>query len=589
MFNKTLLIFILSLFSALVNAQNNVGIGTTTPNAKAILELNANDKGLLIPRITAAQRLAIIPTPEALLVYDTDTACFFFWNTTTWVNMCNSGAIGATGAQGVPGATGPQGITGNTGATGAQGLQGVTGSTGATGAQGPQGITGSTGATGAQGLQGVTGSTGATGAQGPQGITGSTGATGAQGLQGVTGSTGATGAQGPQGITGSTGATGVQGLQGITGSTGATGSTGPTGPTGPNTYCAGATAGYIPVFTSATEICNSIIFQNGNNIGVNTPTPAVSFDINTTDGIKIPTGTTAQRPSGTTPTGTIRYNTTLGATEVYTGTCWQNINTPPIGATYVQWFSAADPNTVYPCTQWVSTDIQNGEFLRARGGASNVAAVAPLTGIVQNGAVADHTHSATGTATGSGILTTSSDGAHTHNWGSNWSNDDSRAYDIASNNGDGNGNTISDNAFWWGGSAATGNADPKFYRMSISGANPVNSNTYIPYDDNLSSDVGNLSMGDNPTQCGSGWNSKHTVGNFMGRLNDGCMNHTHTVDMYAHRHWIKARPTTSAGAHTHTIASHTHTLTINVGNMSSGSATETRPTNVAVVYWRRVN
>jgi hypothetical protein len=582
--NRILLLITFSLFSIFIHAQNNVGIGTTSPNAKAILELSANDKGLLVPRVTTVQRLAIIPTPEALLVYDTDVSCFFFWNATIWVNMCNSGATGPTGPQGNIGATGAQGIQGiqgNVGTTGAQGIQGIQGNTGATGSQGIQGNTGNTGA---QGIQGIQGNTGATGTQGVQGISGSAGPTGAQGLQGVTGSTGA------QGATGDTGATGAQGIQGITGSTGAIGATGSTGPTGPDTYCAGATAGYIPVFTSATEICNSVVFQLGTSIGVNTLTPAVSFDINTTDGIKIPTGTTAQRPAGATPAGTIRYNITLGATEVYTGICWQNINTPPIGATYVQWFNAADPNTVYPCTQWVSTDIQNGEFLRARGGASNVAAAAPLTGTIQNGAVADHTHSATGTAAGAGVLTTSSAGAHTHNWGSNWSNDDSRAYDVASNNGDGNGNTISDNNFWWGGNpATTGNADSRFFRMNTSGANPVAGNIYIPYDDNLSSNTKNLSMNDNPTQCGSGWDGRNTVGNFMGRLNDGCMNHTHTVDMYAHRHWIKARPTTSAGAHTHTIADHTHALTISVGNMSSGSAVETRPTNVAVVYWRRVN
>jgi hypothetical protein len=276
---------------------------------------------------------------------------------------------------------------------------------------------------------------------------------------------------------------------------------------------------------------------------------------------------------------------------VFNGTCWQNSNTPPIGSTFVQWFNAADPNTIYPCTQWVSTDITAGQFLRARGGGANVAAAASLTGTTQTNAVQDHTHSATGTIAGAGTITTSSAGDHTHNWGGNWSNDDSRSYDVAGSNGDGNGNTISDGSFWWGGNpGTTGNPDSRFYRMSSSGVNPSSGNIYIPYDDNLSSDVKNLSMNDNPTQCGSGWDGRHTVGNFMGRLNDGCMNHSHTVDMYAHRHWIKARATTTNGAHTHTVPDHTHTITITGGNMNSGtSATETRPDNVAVIFWRRVN
>jgi len=382
----------------------------------------------------------------------------------------------------------------------------------------------------------------------------------------------------------------------------------------PNTcfFCNSATTGTIALFSSATEVCNSVLFQSGNNIGLNTTTPVVSLQINTTDAIGLPKGTTAQQPAGA-PAGSIRYNTTTGSVEVYTGTCWQNVNTPPIGSTYVQWFNAADPNNVYPCTQWISSDIANGEFIRARGGASNVAAAGALTGTLQANAIQDHSHTIAGVINGSGALTTSSDGGHTHNWGGNWSNDDSRDYAIATGNGDGNGNTISDNSFWWGGNpATTGNPNPDFtirtttvngshnHTGSTSGAVTNNNNTWIPYDDNFSSDVKNLSMNDNPSTCGVGWDGRHTVGNFMGRISDACMGHihnitadgahSHTADFYAHRHYIKMRATTLAGAHTHTIADHTHTFNFTVGNMNSGNTgNETRPDNVAVVFWRRVN
>jgi hypothetical protein len=50
----------------------NVGIGTPTPNAKAALEISATDKGLLVPRLTAAQRTAIASPPQGLMVYQTD-------------------------------------------------------------------------------------------------------------------------------------------------------------------------------------------------------------------------------------------------------------------------------------------------------------------------------------------------------------------------------------------------------------------------------------------------------------------------------------------------------------------------------------
>jgi hypothetical protein len=124
---------------------------------------------------------------------------------------------------------------------------------------------------------------------------------------------------------------------------------------------------------------------------------------------------------------------------------------------------------------------------------------------------------------------------------------------------------------------------------------------WIPYDDNLSSDSQNGGFGNSsPTTCGSGWNGQPTAGNFMGQLTSSCLAHTHSiaadgdhshnVAMYAHNHYIKERPTSIDGLHAHTVPNHTHTMTGTVGNMNSGNAgAETRPVNVAVVFWRRVN
>ena len=348
------------------------------------------------------------------------------------------------------------------------------------------------------------------------GPTGPTGPTGAQGTPGITGPIGPTGLAGITGATGPTGATGVPGITGVTGATGAT---------GPGGYCPAATAGYITMFTSSVTVCNSIIFQNGNNIGVNTTTPAVSMQINATDAIAIPTGTTAQQPAGA-PTGSVRFNTTTGVLEVFNGTCWQNADTPPIGSTYIQWFGAADPNSIYPCTTWISSDLANGEFIRATGGLSNVAAP-PLTGVVQNFATEDHTHSSTGSIGNSATLTTSSDGSHSH-----------------------------------GGATA--------------GISSYNTAMWFPFDDNLSSDAGNSGdfSNSNPSTCGVGWDGRPTAGNFMGQMGDACMTHDHVIN--------------PDGLHFHTIPPHSHSLTLSVGNMSSGNiATETRPTNAAVTFWRR--
>lgn len=68
-------------------AQNNVGIGTPTPDASAILELQDNSKGLLIPRLTTTQRQAIAAPANGLLVYDVTVNCFFYFST-GWNSLC---------------------------------------------------------------------------------------------------------------------------------------------------------------------------------------------------------------------------------------------------------------------------------------------------------------------------------------------------------------------------------------------------------------------------------------------------------------------------------------------------------------------
>ncbi len=59
----------------LTHAQTgSVGIGTTTPNAKAALDITSSDKGLLIPRLTPAARRAIAAPPQGMLVFQTGAA-----------------------------------------------------------------------------------------------------------------------------------------------------------------------------------------------------------------------------------------------------------------------------------------------------------------------------------------------------------------------------------------------------------------------------------------------------------------------------------------------------------------------------------
>ena len=201
----------LMLSPVLTFGQNNVGIGTNTPDPSAVVDMTATDKGMLVPRVTTVQRTGITAPAEGLLVYDTDFECFFYYKLSTgWVNLCDGiiGPSGPTGPAGADGATGPQGPIGLTGATGPAGPAGPAGANGVDGATGPQGPTGLTGATGPAGPAGANGVDGATGPQGPIGLTGATGPAGPAGANGVDG---ATGPQGPIGLTGATGPAGPAG------------------------------------------------------------------------------------------------------------------------------------------------------------------------------------------------------------------------------------------------------------------------------------------------------------------------------------------------------------------------------------------
>jgi hypothetical protein len=78
------LLFFMIIITTNMFAQ--VGIGTTTPNASSILDLTSSTQGMLTPRMTTAQRIAIVSPADGLMVYDTDLKSFFHFDTgiSTW-------------------------------------------------------------------------------------------------------------------------------------------------------------------------------------------------------------------------------------------------------------------------------------------------------------------------------------------------------------------------------------------------------------------------------------------------------------------------------------------------------------------------
>ena len=75
-----------------IDGLGRVGIGTNTPVASALLEMVSTSKGILIPRMTSAQRFAIASPVTGLLVYDL-VGQFYYYNGSAWVSISSGTAV----------------------------------------------------------------------------------------------------------------------------------------------------------------------------------------------------------------------------------------------------------------------------------------------------------------------------------------------------------------------------------------------------------------------------------------------------------------------------------------------------------------
>jgi uncharacterized protein (TIGR02145 family) len=92
---KSILLLLLITINFLFSSAQNVGIGTNTP--KAALDVTSTTNGLLPPRMTYAQRNAIVNPVAGLIVYCTDCDTSGqpqFFNGTKWCNMLGGSAAG---------------------------------------------------------------------------------------------------------------------------------------------------------------------------------------------------------------------------------------------------------------------------------------------------------------------------------------------------------------------------------------------------------------------------------------------------------------------------------------------------------------
>lgn len=91
------------LFLAQFSYSQNVGIGTSTPDPSALLDLQSTNKGMLLPRMNSTQR-NLIPTPATgLLIFDTDKGAIYMYDGQRWLPLAPSDNAMASQSRTAPG------------------------------------------------------------------------------------------------------------------------------------------------------------------------------------------------------------------------------------------------------------------------------------------------------------------------------------------------------------------------------------------------------------------------------------------------------------------------------------------------------
>lgn len=108
---NSVLVFSLSIFLCINSFGQNVGIGTSTPNSSAKLEISSTSSGILIPRVALSMTTVASPITapsNSLMVYNTATAGdvtpgYYYWSATTsaWVRFSDERAWSLTGNSGI--------------------------------------------------------------------------------------------------------------------------------------------------------------------------------------------------------------------------------------------------------------------------------------------------------------------------------------------------------------------------------------------------------------------------------------------------------------------------------------------------------
>lgn len=88
-----LLVFTLACFKLIFSQSVAVNSDGSPPDPSAMLDIRSNNKGLLIPRMTTAEKNAIASPAEGLKLFDTDTKTFWFYNGTGWIETATGSPV----------------------------------------------------------------------------------------------------------------------------------------------------------------------------------------------------------------------------------------------------------------------------------------------------------------------------------------------------------------------------------------------------------------------------------------------------------------------------------------------------------------
>lgn len=108
---KLIVLVIICISLSMAKAQS-VAINTdgSLADGSALLDVKSISKGMLVPRMTTVQRTAIASPATSLLVFDTNTGTFWFYNGAVWVELTNGALSGSGISNFMPKFTGPTSI-----------------------------------------------------------------------------------------------------------------------------------------------------------------------------------------------------------------------------------------------------------------------------------------------------------------------------------------------------------------------------------------------------------------------------------------------------------------------------------------------